>query len=147
MVMAEYGTTQLFLSPKHRYVKNKMQQVAAQRDEEMRHEYFTALAHIYHRRDQLLFLDETSKCESKLRRMFGWGLRGQRVQDNTVQFHDMSISVLALYNITGFVDFSWRDGSYDAQSFMDDFETMVVPNLQPYPQVPRHTCHCTSFQD
>ena len=118
---------------KRGYSRKEMQKVAAQRDEENRHLFFTRLGEICTDRRQLAFLDETAKDDAKLRRMMGWGLRGKRVQCNALFTRGEHTSVLALYGISGFISFDWKKGSYKAHDFMMAVEDMVIPHLNPYP--------------
>ncbi len=111
----------------------KMRERAAQRDEYKRHLYFTAVGEICSHPSQLVFADETAHDERTLRRKRGWGLRGVRVEVTSPLIHGRHVSVLALYGYGGFIDFSLRDGGFNASDFMWAVEHMIIPHLQPYP--------------
>ena len=108
-----------------------MQKVAAQRDEGHRALYWWTLLSLGIQPWQLVFCDETSKRESALRRKRGWGLRGARVTRKEVFHSTKSISVLALYGISGFIDFDCVEGGYSSDDFIEAFQFMIIPHLQP----------------
>ena len=118
------------------YTLKVMRQVAAQRDEAQRDEYWQAIAELYAvgaTAASFCFCDETAKVESALRRMRGWGMRGSRVESRHLLHHHQHISVLALYGLTGFIDFDHIEGGYNAEDFMEAVEFMIIPHLQAFP--------------
>ena len=112
----------------------KMRERAAQRDEYQRLLYFEAVGAICTHPSQLTFADETAYDERTLRRKRGWGFRGARCEVTAPLVHGKHLSVLALYGYHGFIDFSLRDGGFNAEDFMWAAEHMIIPHLQPYPQ-------------
>jgi len=115
------------------YTLKTMQYAAVQRDEEQRQLYWNSLNELHVRPEYLLFCDETSKKNSDLRRKRGWGGRGVRVTRRSILHHQKNLSILALYGISGFVDFDCKEGGYSADSFMEAFEFMILPHLRRFP--------------
>jgi len=110
-----------------------MQYAATQRDEEKRQLYWFALFDLGVRPEHLLFCDETSKKHAALRRKRGWGGRGARVTRKCLLHHEKNLSVLALYGISGFLDFDITEGGFTSDSFMAAFEYVILPRLSAFP--------------
>jgi hypothetical protein len=128
----DYGRVRCFRELVRRgYSLKVMQQVAQQRDEEKRNMYRWTLLSLGVQPWNLLFCDETSKRDSVLRRKRGWGLRGHAVRSHRVLHRETNISVLALFGLSGFVDFSCKEGGYTSETFLEAFEFMIVPHLEP----------------
>lgn len=111
-----------------------MQNVAAQRDEEKRDLYWFYLFDLRIRPEHLVFCDETAKKDIALRRKRGWGARGARVTRKAVFYNKKCQSVLALYGISGFIDFDVTEGGYTSDSFLEAFEYMILPHMRPFPE-------------
>lgn len=111
-----------------------MQQAAQQRDERKREIYWFTLFDLGVRPEHLVFCDEASKKDSDLRRKRGWGGRGVRVTRKSFKHNEKNLSILALYGISGFIDFDCVDGGYTSASFIVAFEFMILPYLRPFPE-------------
>ena len=111
-----------------------MRRIARQRDESKRFRYFLALSKVLMRPSQLVFADEVGQDGRGSRRRRGWGEVGAGCDIREFLNRGKHISILALYGITGFIDFDYKEGGYSAEDFMDAVEFMIIPHLQPYPQ-------------
>jgi hypothetical protein len=110
-----------------------MRHTAAQRDETQRAEYWWAILEECTDPAQLLFADETAKVDSVLRRKRGWGGKGTRVEAIKLLHRSTHISVLATYDIEGFVGFDCKEGAYGAADFMEAVEETIICHLNPFP--------------
>ena len=67
-------------------------------------------------------------------RRYGRAKRGQRAR-GTVFFHrGTAFSALGVFSLLGMLDQHIIEGGYDADQFLFAFKTVVLPNLNPYPQ-------------
>ena len=116
------------------YSLQVMRRIARQRDEDKRFQYFLDLTEVLMRPSQLVFADEVGQDGRGSRRRRGWGEVGGGCDIREFLNRGKHISILALYGITGFIDFDHKEGGYSAEDFMDAVEYMVIPHLRPYPQ-------------
>ena len=116
------------------YSLQVMRRIARQRDEEQRFRYFLALSRILMRPSQLVFADEVGQDGRGSRRRRGWGEVGAGCDITEFVNRGKHISILALYGITGFIDFDYKEGGYSAEDFISAVEFMIIPHLRPYPQ-------------
>lgn len=111
---------------------------AHQRNDNQRAEYWKAVYNFYDHgatKSSFVFLDETAKVDSALRRTKGRGLRGESVEGvQYLAYRSFHISVLAMYGHNGFVSTHFHEGGYNAEEFMDAVEANVIPHLNPFPQ-------------
>ena len=109
-----------------------MRRVARQRGQDQRFLYFLAFSRIMMRPSQLAFAGEVGQGGRGSRRRRGWGKVGAGY--NITQFINRGkhISILALYGITGFVDFDHKEGAYSAEDLLSAVEFMIIPDLRPY---------------
>jgi hypothetical protein len=70
--------------------------------------------------------------ESRRRR--GWGKVGAGCDITKFLNRGKHIYNLALYGITGFINFDRMEGGYSAEDFLAAVEFMIIPDLRPYPQ-------------
>ena len=116
------------------YSLQVMRRIARQRDEKQRFRYFLALSRIMMRPSQLVFADEVGQDGRGSRRRRGWGEVGAGCDITEFLNRGKHISILALYGITGFIDFDHKEGGYSAEDFISAVEFMIIPHLRPYPQ-------------
>ena len=68
-------------------------------------------------------------------RRYGRAKRGQRAR-GTVFFHrGTAFSALGVFSLLGMLDQHIIEGGYDADQFLFAFKTVVLPNLNPYPNL------------
>ena len=116
------------------YSLQVMRRIARQRDEKQRFRYFLALSRIMMRPSQLVFADEVGQDGRGSRRRRGWAEVGAGCDITEFLNRGKHISILALYGITGFIDFDHKEGGYSAEDFISAVEFMIIPHLRPYPQ-------------
>ena len=114
------------------YSLQVMRRIARQRDEKQRFRYFLALSRIMMRPSQLVFADEVGQDGRGSRRRRGWGEVGAGCDITEFLNRGKHISILALYGITGFIDFDHKEGGYSAEDFISAVEFMIIPHLRPY---------------
>jgi len=95
-----------------------MRRVARQRDEFQRHQYFVALSKIMWFPEKLVFSDEVGQDGRGSRRRRGWAPVGAPCDILEFLERGKHISILALYGITGFLNFDYLEGGYNAEDFM-----------------------------
>lgn len=113
------------------YSLKTMRRVARQRDEHKRHLYFLALSRILERPEQLCSRTRWAKTGMAA----GGGVGGLPWERGWVgsRGRGKHISILALYGITGFLDFDYLEGGFDSDDFMTAVEYMVIPHLNAWP--------------
>ena len=116
------------------YSVQVMRHIARQRDEKQRFRYFLALSRIMMRPSQLVFADEVGQDGRGSRRRRGWAEVGAGCDITEFLNRGKHISILAVYWITGFIDFDHKEGGYSAEDFISAVEFMIIPHLRPYPQ-------------
>ena len=116
------------------YSLQVMRRIARQRDEKQRFRYFLALSRIMMRPSQLVFADEVGQDGRGSRRRRGWGEVSAGCDITEFLNRGKHISILAMYWITGFIDFDHKEGGYSAEDFISAVEFMIIPHLRPYPQ-------------
>ena len=67
---------------------------------------------------QLVFADEVWQDSRGSRRRNGWGEVGAGCNITEFLNRGKRISILALYGITGFIDFDHKEGGYSAEDFI-----------------------------
>ena len=130
-----YCCAMLKLLQKRRdYSLQVMRRIARQHDEKQRSRYFLALSRIMMRPSQLVFADEVGQDGRGSRRRRGWAEVGAGCDITEFLNRGKHISILAMYWITGFIDFDHKEGGYSAEDFISAVEFMIIPHLRPYPQ-------------
>ena len=130
-----YCCAMLKLLQKRRgYSLQVMRRIARQHDEKQRFRYFLALSRIMMRPSQLVFADEVGQDGRGSRRRRGWGEVDAGCDITEFLNRGKHISILAMYWITGFIDFDHKEGGYSAEDFISAVEFMIIPHLRPYPQ-------------
>jgi transposase len=116
------------------YSLKVMRRKARQRDEEKRFQFFLAISEVMYRPSQLVFADEVGQDGRGSRRRRGWGVMGKDLEITEFLNRGAHVSILALYSYTGFLDFDWVEGGYNADDFISAVEFMIIPHLRPYPE-------------
>jgi transposase len=125
-----------------------LKRTAAQRDEEQRSAWRDEVANNLSR-EQLVFLDESSKDGRTFYRTYGRGLRGSRAVEQVPFERSSRWSILPALSLDGYIGLRIVPGSVDGGAFFDfvvedvvrqDFPTIrstdrlfQLPQMQPYP--------------
>ena len=67
-------------------------------------------------------------------RRYGRAKRGQRARGSVFFHRGTAFSALGVFSLLGMLDQHIIEGGYDADQFLFAFKTVVLPNLNPYPQ-------------
>ena len=110
-----------------------MRRIAAQRDEHKRDLYWEQIYRTVTFLDQLVFADETAKDTRTLWRRRGWGKFGAPVDTTQFLIRGKHVSILALYGMSGFIDYHHKEGGYKAEDFIEAVQICILPHLQQWP--------------
>lgn len=98
------------------------------------HDNFLAHVLTHYTAEQLLFLDETAKDERAERSEWGYALRGNEPLASVgYSGRRERTSSVATFDVKGFVSWYISDGTFDQERFLEAVETVVLPNMNPFP--------------
>ena len=110
-----------------------MRRRAQHRDEYHQFLYWSAVAERTNSRLQLCFADETGIDGRSSRRRRGWSPTGSPCEIIELLHRGKHISILALFDITGFTGFQWVEGGFNADDFLLAVKFMIIPRMYPQP--------------
>lgn len=98
------------------------------------HDNFLAHVLTHYTAEQLFFLDETAKDERAERSEWGYALRGNEPLASVgYSGRRERTSSVATFDVKGFVSWYISDGTFDQERFLEAVETVVLPNMNPFP--------------
>src|SRR5436853_5223472 len=103
----------------------KLQKAALERNEIVRAHYLAKISEHY-TRNQLIFLDESSKDDRSLTRLYGYSPRNTRAQKKVVFVRGKRYTILPALTLEGFVAVDVFEGSCDKKRFVDFVLGQVV---------------------
>jgi len=117
---------------RHKWSRKEMIRAARQRNNYRRMLYRQEIEDLMVTPEQLCFADEVGQDGRWSRRRSGWGPIGESVIITEYLNRGKHHSILALYGIEGFLAFDFKEGGYDADSFIAAVESTIVPHLNRY---------------
>src|SRR5204862_3258141 len=96
----------------------KLQKAALERNELVRAHYLATIGD-YYTRNQLIFLDESTKNERSLSRLYGYSPRNTPAQKKVVFVREKRYTILPVLTMEGFVAVNIFEGSCDKKIFVN----------------------------
>jgi hypothetical protein len=96
-------------------------------------DFVLRLKQYYKRRDQVVFVDETSKDGRSGYRRFAWSRIGTRATADIPFSRGKRISALAAVSVEGFFGWHLTEGTFDREVFHKAMVEKIIPSLNPYP--------------
>lgn len=136
MIEVETSTICRFLSTCG-FSYQKICLVALQRDQRLRQQYYIDTC--LYEQEMMIFLDETGTDKRDAIRHHGYGLRGARLQKQTMLVRGERVSAIAIMSTSGLLDVCTRTGTTNGEAFYEFIEKNLLPHLQQFNGVNPHS--------
>jgi len=112
------------------FTRQKLQQVALQRDKFERAQYVSDVS--VYSSDMFVFIDETGTDRRNMLHKHGYSARGRAPQNHSLLIRGERVSAIACMSVKGILDVKVVKGTSNGDTFYDFLHSHLLPHLLPF---------------